>query len=238
MKKNQEAQRSGLFLWLRRLADVFYLLFALMLFAALALSFYFLGKSFFETRQVNNVATVEDNSKANSPALQWGIWQHVPGASCLLLPVEARQEYGESYYSKSATSVRNLLFFKPGESQHWLFPKHQQLLLNRELLMEKAAPSALAEEKLEKTQAVFYQLVRDDTNRDGKWTVNDAQVIAFSKPCGEDYREVLTVEKFFGFRTVEKNFLLFYQQEGIAKIALIDGATFALIREESLPALQ
>lgn len=236
MYKNQEVQRTGFFFWLRRLADVFYLLFALMLFGTLAFSFYFMGRSFFETRQVSNVVAVEKST--STPALQWGTWQAVPGARCLLLPVEAHQEYDESYYSKSATSVRNLLFFKPGESQAWLFPKHQQLLLNQELLMETALTSGLTEEKIQKTQAIFYQIVRNDTNRDGKWTVNDAQVIAFSKSCGESYTEVLTVEKFFGFRPVEKNFLLFYQQEGMAKIALLDGATFALIREESLPVLQ
>ncbi len=237
MEKKQEMQRTGFFLWVRRLADVFYVLFAAVLLGMFVFSFYFLGKSFFETRQVSNVVAVENNPEAGALAVQWGTWQQVPGASCLLLPVEARQEYDESYYSKSAISVRNLLFFKPGESQHWLFPKHQQLLLNRELLLEEVSSSALAEEKIEKAKAIFYQIVRDDTNRDGKWTVNDAQVIAFSKPCGENYQEVLTVEKFFGFRPLEQNWLLFYQQAGIAKIALIDGITFALIREESLPTL-
>jgi hypothetical protein len=234
--KAKKMEKKSFFLRLRPLADVFYVLFALVLLLIVVASFYFIGRSFFGTRHISNVVYVEENAGgASDPAVQWGVWQNVPGASCLLLPIEAKQKYDENYYNKSATSVRNLLFLVPGKSQHWLFPHHEQLLLNQTLITERLDASFHVQET--ETKAIFYQIVRQDTNKDGKWTANDEKILAFSTPCGERFVEVLTVEKFFGWHSYDNNFLLFYQRQGIAQTALIDKDTFALLREEPLPAL-
>ncbi|WP_424102530.1 hypothetical protein [Moorena producens] len=186
-------------------------------------------------RQGMNIVNVDDDS-SSSPEWELGNLREVDGTTYLMVPLYSDQSYSQSYYSKSTRSTRNYLFLdsETGNSK-WLFAKNDYLIASDRFISET---NDKENNRLESKQviAVLYQLIKEDTNGDGRLTNNDLLTIAFTHPKGNDYQEVLTgVDKFLGYKVLKANSLLIlYQRDGIAYSAKVSLENFTLSNEKQI----
>lgn len=114
------------------------------------------------------------------------------GTPVLLLELTSRQHYSTGAYSKEAASVRNLLFFdsETGKSS-WLFTQYGLL----------AGIKPLAEHGDDKARIrwVMLELISQDTNRDGRLSVQDAHTLGVVDADGQNYKDLVqNVERVVG----------------------------------------
>ena len=92
----------------------------------------------------------------------------------------------------SSGDFRNILFLsKEMKEARRLFPTHQYIISSFEQLGQNNCCQG-DNGKSNPTKALFYMVIKRDTNGDGKLTDDDIPVVAFSKPDGTGYAEVIT----------------------------------------------
>ncbi|AOX02782.1 hypothetical protein BJP34_28055 [Moorena producens PAL-8-15-08-1] len=186
-------------------------------------------------RQGINIVNVDDDS-SSSQEWELGNLKEVDGTTYLMVPLYSDQSYSQSYYSKSTRSTRNYLFLdsETGNSK-WLFAKNDYLIASDRFISET---NDKENNRLESKPviAVLYQLIKQDTNGDGRLTNNDMLTIALTHPNGNDYQEVLSgVDKFLGYKVLKANSLLIlYQRDGIAYSAKVSLENFTLSNEKEI----
>ncbi|NEQ87560.1 MAG: hypothetical protein F6K26_48425 [Moorea sp. SIO2I5] len=186
-------------------------------------------------RQGINILNVDDDS-SSSQEWELGNLREVDGTTYLMVPLYSDQSYTQSYYSKSTRSTRNYLFLdsETGNSK-WLFANNDYLIASDRFI---SGTNDKENNRLESKPviAVLYQLIKQDTNGDGRLTNNDMLTIALTHPNGNDYQEVLTgVDRFLGYKVINANSLLIlYQRDGIAYSAKVSLDNFALSNEKEI----
>ncbi|NEO79527.1 hypothetical protein [Moorena sp. SIO4G3] len=186
-------------------------------------------------RQGINIVNVDDDS-SSSQEWELGNLKEVDGTTYLMVPLHSDQSYTQSYYSKSTRSTRNYLFLdsETGNSK-WLFAKNDYLIASDRFISE-TNDKENNRLKSKPVIAVLYQLIKEDTNGDGRLTNDDSMTIALTHPKGNDYQEVLTgVDKFLGYKVLKANSLLIlYQRDGIAYSAKVSLENFTLSNEKQI----
>ncbi len=186
-------------------------------------------------RQGINIVNVDDDS-SSSQEWELGNLREVDGTTYLMVPLYSDQSYTQSYYSKSTRSTRNYLFLdsETGNSK-WLFANNDYLIASDSFISET---NDKENNRLESKSviAVLYQLIKQDTNGDGRLTNNDLLTIAFTHFNGNDYQEVLSgVDRFLGYKVLKANSLLIlYQRDGIAYSAKVSLENFTLSNEKEI----
>ncbi|TRX57985.1 hypothetical protein [Thalassomonas sp. M1454] len=184
-------------------------------------------------RTVNNIVNVAEDTEVKENWTLGSIYS-VQGTSVLKAPLQSDQSYSRSYYSKSSTSTRNYLYINTQTyDKYWLFD-HTNYLIEKSENIRKGDYSSKAP-----VIATMFHLVKLDSNTDNHLTVSDHITIAFAKPNGTGYLEVLSgVEKFNSSELISDNeFLMIYQKNGSLYSAVINLQDFSLIEDASLPAV-
>lgn len=143
------------------------------------------------------VAAPGDTSGAPQARLRIGNLSRISGTDVTMLRLtsaNASRKMRSSVYDDRG-ETRNLLFLDRGNTRpRWLFPKHDQMLLDIEELQANGGGDAVAVSGDEgggvRTIAISMRVVKADTDGDGELGCDDACVYALLHPDGSGYTEL------------------------------------------------
>lgn len=129
-----------------------------------------------------------DLSAKGPVLLQFERIEDVAGANTQLILLSARVDSAKfSSGSGYGSETRNVLFLTGNEKKaRWLFTKQNNLILVTAQLREESK-----DPKENPTKALYFEYVKEDTDKDGKLSSQDHSNIALSKPDGSGFVEVL-----------------------------------------------
>jgi hypothetical protein len=174
-------------------------------------------------------------SQATGEELSFGGVATAKGWHSLRIPMQSRPA-GPGYGSgKAAPSTRNFLFhdLNTGGSR-WLFPTHDQVIADHRPLT--VAKGGVSEDFV---LALYYEIVKDDTNGDGRLGVGDRIVIALTLPDGQGYREVVgDADRVIGTQAISDDVLIvMFQTAESAYAAKLSLPSFEVLSTTELAAL-
>jgi hypothetical protein len=197
-------------------------------------SAYMIYQDVFRSRDVSSMVNIEANTQMNS---EWalGDFDRLEGTDYLMAPVYSTQTYQAAYYEKGTSAVRNYLFVNAiDKSSLWLVPHNNYLILSRhkEFYTPPRGSSLVA--------WLRYEVVKSDTNQDGRLTRDDKRTIGISDPNGDRYSELITnIDQILGYEMLNENsFLIFYRTDTKNYIAEINISERSIFVTNELPEIQ
>jgi hypothetical protein len=183
----------------------------LMLFAG-----YQILKEGLQERAVHDVVNVNEETRG-SEYLSLKQFSRIQGTDWLVADLNADQGYQQAYYSKSASSTRNYLFFDiRNRTAHWMLDHHTSLILND---YELDADTSIEGDK-RKVIGFLYEAVTKDTNGDNRLDANDKKSLIFYKLSASNgthlldqidellsFNQISPDEALVFFRDNQKNFV-------------------------------
>jgi hypothetical protein len=174
------------------------------------------------------------DGKTAAPAedFRLGSLETIRGSEAVVIPLYS--EYGSGSFSSSGSSAstRNLLFVDmTAETSFWLFPDNDTLIWHYDPLEEPDRAYNEAD-----VAAIYYRIMKDDTNRDGVLDEEDRVVVALSAPDGRNYTEILgEADDVLGYELASKDELLvLYEQAGSVFAARYSLTSFRLLSRAEL----
>lgn len=212
------------FLW--RLNAVLIAFFAVAGFLVASFVFYKIVSEVTRERSVRNVVNVSPQS-IEQEKFELGHPDMVEGTDYIKIPLMRLQNYGDNYYSKSASSEVNFLFFNiKDRSSRWLAPTNGQLIqsdfLVYDYLKERAPPEKDAVPR--KPVRFIYKVLEGDTDGDGRIKLNDKISVFTSGIDGSGYtRLVEAADKLLITRqTTDEQFMVMYNKDGQTQYQVFD----------------
>ncbi len=145
----------------------------------LAVAGFRLLQDLLRTRHVSSVVNITPETRA-AERLMLGQFSRIEGTDWLSAPLNGAQEFNQSYYEKSGSSVRNYLFFNANSKKsHWLINGNSSLVTADYSLF--SAPSAAYGNRT--TVAHLYVVVNRDSNGDSRLSSADQLTVLFA-PVG------------------------------------------------------
>ncbi|MDH3475804.1 MAG: hypothetical protein OEM59_19165 [Rhodospirillales bacterium] len=178
------------------------------------------------------VVTQSDGEAAPAEAFRLGSLETIRGSEAVVIPLYSEHGSGSFSSSGSRVSTRNLLFVDmTAETSFWLFPSNDTLIWHYDQLEEPERAYNEAD-----VVAIYYRIIKDDTNGDGVLDEEDRVTIALSAPDGRSYTEVLSeADNVLGYELTSKDELLvLYQQAGSVFAAKYSLASFRLLARAEL----
>jgi len=157
-----------------------------------------------------------------------GSFSEVRGHNILLAPMMQDQRFKHTYYTKSAGSIRNFLFVNTETSaHHWLFDHSQFLIETRDHLSMGDCKSE------HPVRAIVYLVIKQDTNNDGRLTMDDTKTLAITQPDGSGYQELVQgIDRYFEAKLLaEDEVLLLYEQKSVIHKKKFSLPDFTLLDE-------
>ncbi|MCK4489165.1 MAG: hypothetical protein KAU23_02840 [Anaerolineales bacterium] len=228
MKKNK------IFRIIWKIDSVLILISGLMVVVILGYAGYKLYQDVFRSRKVSSFVNVESDTEISA---EWrlGGFDRLEGTDYLMAPVYSTQTFQASYYEKGTSAVRNYLFVNAvDKSSRWLIPHNNYLFLNRHQEWHNPAGRSSVVKWLR------YEVVKSDTNQDGRLTSEDQRTIGISDPTGESYVELISdVDRILGYEMRDENNLLIFYRTGTKNfIAEINLPERRITVTEELPEIQ
>lgn len=204
----------------------------LILAAILCVGLYQIGQEVFRPRQISETVNVEPEAQRST---QWmlGNFERVAGTDYLAAPVFSAQTYrvpsvssvsSVSSITKNTSAVRNYLFVNSvDKASRWLVPHNNYLFLSvEELGWPKPDSDAY------KVKWIWYEVVKSDTNGDGRLTDEDRRTVAIADASGDRYIELVPdVDVILGAAMRGQDTLLIFYRSGsknlVSEIALAGG---------------
>jgi hypothetical protein len=188
---------------------VLILIIGLMVLAILGYTGYRIYNDVFRLREISGIVNVESETNISA---EWklGTFDRVDGTDYLMAPVHSTQTFQASYYEKGTSAVRNYLFVNAvDKSSSWLVPHNNYLFLSRHKEWHNPAVGSSVVKWLR------YEVVKSDTNQDGRLTSEDQRTIGISDPTGEGYVELIPdVDRILGYEMRDENNLLVFYRIG------------------------
>ena len=217
-----------------KIDSVLILIGGLIALGVLGYSSYRIYQDVFRSRDVSSMVNIEANTQMSS---EWalGDFDRLEGTDYLVAPVHSTQTYQASYYEKGTSAVRNYLFVNAiDKSSRWLVPNNNYLFLSRhkEFYYPSSGSSWIA--------WLRYEVVKSDTNQDGRLTRDDKRTIGISDPNGDRYSEIIVnIDQILGYEMLDENSLLvFYRIDTKNYIAEINISERRIIVTNELPEIQ
>lgn len=160
---------------------------------------------FMESKWIKNrtieVKDISMQGKMEKIKLRLGHIEQVYGTPVQLVRLETEPKGGKLSSGYYPEVTRNIMFLtKELKEARWLFPKHHFLIKTVDKLCENRECS----EKCP-TLAIYYEIIKEDTNGDGKLTENDNAVVALSRVDGSDYVELgLGLQRIIGHKIINQ----------------------------------
>jgi hypothetical protein len=157
-------------------------------------------------RPRGTAAVVRDGpGRTTMDQLSFGGFSTAKGWHTLRIPLQSRGASPGYSSGGSGLLTRNFLFhdLNTGESR-WLFPTHDQLIARHRPLTV-----ANGGETEDFVLALYYEIVKADTNGDGRLGPDDPIVVALSLPDGQGYKEVVQeADRVIGTQAISDNELI------------------------------
>ena len=202
-------KRANIFRIIWKINAVLILMVGLMVLVILCYTGYRIYQDVFRSREVSSVVNIESDTRISA---EWrlGAFDRVEGTDYLMAPVYSAQTFQASYYEKGTSAVRNYLFVNAiDKSSRWLVPHNNYLFLasHKEWHRPGLGDSVV--------KWLRYEVVKSDTNRDGRLTSEDQHTIGISDPTGEKYAELVShVDRVLGYEMRDENTLLVFFRTG------------------------
>lgn len=173
-----------------------------------------------------------------SQKLVFGNFGPVAGTSTVIVPLE-QEASSRGFVSSGGTSsvTRNLLFIdlSSGE-QRWLIEGSNALIPHYRLVERDVARGKDAE-----VIAILIEVVKSDTDGDGRLSDEDRLTVAFAKPDGTGYTEALMdIDRLLGNRQMGDELLVGFERDGMAQLSTIRLTDFRVVATHTIrkPALK
>lgn len=172
----------------------------------------------------NNQVVVAPQADGESDVeLFVGDLEGVSGHDVQYVELQARERGGKFSSGGYGAETRNLLFLRGSEmSSAWLFEGNQQLISEHRALTREGSRS----DDNEPVIALYYEVVRGDSDGDGRMDADDGSTIALSRPDGTGYREIES-----GVRRVVQQRVV---DEGATLLLLVQEASRVMAKRYSL----
>ncbi|GAA4494704.1 hypothetical protein [Pseudaeromonas paramecii] len=171
------------------------------------------------------------DTKTPSPR-QLGTPVAIAGTPHVMVPLWADAVEKRDYFSKSNDNASNYLFIDgQHQTQHWLLPDNNRLILGSDLLSELGC----CDDK-RTIRAILYQVVTADSNGDQRLSQQDAVTLALSRADGSGYRQLIpAVDRLLGQLPLDDHtLLLLYQKQGMGYAAWVSLTDLVLLKEQPL----
>ncbi len=188
-------------------------------------------KSTTRDRSTRNVVNIDEDTEIKEE-WRYGQLTKISGTNHLMLPLHSEQSFNRAYFSKSSNSTRNYLFINTETSQKkWLFDHTDYLIESTDRLGLGGYDSK------ESTIAILYNLVKIDSDHNGRLTAKDLNTVAITRADGSNYKELIKGVEFIVDQSLlnDKELLLIYQKNGISYTSTIDLVNLEIAENEELP---
>jgi hypothetical protein len=199
---------------------------------ALLFALYEIFKDKSRDRNVSNIININEETEKKE-YLFLGSFSKIKGRKLFICPLRANQEYERSYYSKSASSVRNYLYFSQYDSSsHWLLESNNWLIINKHSIYTN-----FSEDENIITISFFYEIVKKDTNGDGILNHDDNKSIYHSQFNGTNLIVVLEeTTDIQGINQIDDNkTIIFQRNDRKSQAVVVDNSTGNIIKKSDLP---
>ena len=183
-------------------------------------------------RNVSNIINVNAETQKKE-YMFLGSFSKIEGREFFICPLRANQEYDRSYYSKSASSVRNYLYFNQYDySSRWLLESNNWLINNKYAIYKN-----FNEDEKNITIGFFYEIVKKDSNGDGIINYDDNKSIYHSKFDGTNLIVVLEeTTDILGINQIDDNkTIIFHRNDRKSQAVVVDNSTGNIIKKSDLP---
>lgn len=176
--------------------------------------------------------------KPEPPTL--GTFLEVRGTPFLRAPLTFGDQYRYAKFSSAggAYSIRNYLFVNLETTEGtWLFPTDKQLIADSDELCEVVQKDGSSPPEL-RPLAFSYQIIDRDTNGDSQLTPDDKVSLAYTRPDGRGYTNVIIgIGRILGANTIEHGtkHVVVYEAGGKRLTAVISLRTFTVEKQGELP---
>lgn len=228
-------ENSQFFKQVWRINGVIIMVAGLLAIGVLMFAAYQIFKETIRERGVSGIVNIEASGEVKEK-WQLGYLSSIQGTSFVMIPLSSDQQYSQSYYDKSALSIRNYLFINKQENQqHWLLSSNDHLIMKADVLSDSASSGQRSA-----ALAILFTVITSDTNGDDRLTAKDVKNVAISQPSGQAYREVLQgIDRVVGYSlTGKESLLLVYQRGDVGYTMTINLTDFSTSNEAVLPKIQ
>ncbi len=225
-------ENSQFFKQVWRINGIIIMVAGLLAIGVLVFAAYQIFKETVRERGVNGIVNIEASTEVKEK-WQLGYLSSIQGTPFVMIPLSSDQQYSQSYYDKSASSIRNYLFINKQENQqHWLLNSNEHLIIKADVLSESTGSGQEVA-----ALAILYTVITSDTNNDDRLTAKDLKNVAISQPGGQAYREVLQgIDRMVGYSlTGKESLMLVYQRDDIGYVVTISLTDFSMSKETALP---
>ncbi|NEO85108.1 MAG: hypothetical protein F6J87_12795 [Spirulina sp. SIO3F2] len=225
------------FKWVWRFNAVVIFSTGILAIVVLLIGIFYIVRNVTRDRQISGSINVEENSEIEE---QWqlGGLQTIPGTTYVLAPLYFDQQYDQSFYEKTADSIRNYLFVNSQTTlEHWLLDTNDYLVTSIDILSSEEVENGLEKQK---TSGILYQLIKADTSEDNRIDYQDLKTLALSQPDGKGYTEVVEdVDTLIGhYLNPDGTLLVIYQKEETGYSVSIDLSNFTVVEETELSTVE
>lgn len=178
-------EQNKFFIWLSRINSIFFLL---LLISSIGLVLFGLFESN-KWSQRNTVEVIDEESPfAIVEDLRLGRINKVCGRDIQYIKLNTKANSKGFSSGGYSTTTRNIVFFAGNNmDSHWLFESNNYLIEEINQLKKQADDC-----KDKETVSIYYEIVKSDSNKDGKLDNNDDITVALSSPDGTNYVEILS----------------------------------------------
>lgn len=171
------------FKWTSRINSILFLV-------LLIISIVFATIAFIESNKWENRNSVkvtdEKNTESTEENMKLGDINKICGKEIKYIELTSTKSEKGLSSSGYDNTTRNIIFFTGKEmNSHWLYDTNQYLIKKTEQL-KKNADDCVARE----TIAMYYEVIKNDTNKNGKLDENDLMTAAITTPDGLNYKEL------------------------------------------------
>lgn len=194
---------------------------------------YQIGRYFLTKRITSNLVSkeIEQNDKIK---MALGTFRELEGTPYLMAPVNYQENHRQIYYDKNTLQVYNYLFFNAND-------KSAQRLVNSNKFLFLNAQEVVLQRRDDKiVTGMWYEVVKADTNNNGRLDDQDKKTIAISDVSGSDYTEVIDeIDRLLGYHQKNSTTLLvFYEFDGREYVAEISMDRRVLVEKQVLPSIK
>ena len=183
-------------------------------------------------REVGEIVTINEETQKKE-YLFLGSFQKVEGQGFFICPLVASQKYDRLYYSKSASSIRNYLFFNPSDtSSRWLLESNHWLINAKHPIYKN-----FSDDEASVINRYVYEIVKKDTNGDEKLNHDDLKTIYISNYDGTNLIIVIeATDDVMGIHQIDdQSTIIFHRQDGNAQAFIIDNMSGSMTKKTDLP---
>lgn len=178
-------ENSKFFRWIGRLNSILFLL-------LIVLSIGFVIFGIFQSKKWNDrdivKVTDEKGLKNTDEELKLSDITNVCGKDIQYVELRSRATDRGLSSGGYGQRIRNLIFFVGKEmDSHWLFDNNRYLI-EKVVQLKKKADGCENKE----TTAIYYEVIKEDSNKDGKLDSDDLVSVAITTPDGLNYKELDT----------------------------------------------